>query len=125
MGKGVLECVMCLNKFENYEELRLLPHCNHDFYLDCIDACITSHVTCFVYCANLVEQIVNDNLDLLHVATLATNMVGLQSEIVVVDEAPVVSFNRTFRVAIVLVLSLCLTSRCRSLSSSSSPRKKS
>ncbi|RZS24035.1 hypothetical protein BHM03_00057056 [Ensete ventricosum] len=82
MGKGVLECVMCLNKFENYEELRLLPHCNHDFHLDCIDACLTSHVTCSVYCANLAEQIVNDNLDLLHVATLATNVVGLQFEII-------------------------------------------
>ncbi|RWW37086.1 hypothetical protein BHE74_00057864 [Ensete ventricosum] len=82
MGKGVLECVMCLNKFENYEELRLLPHCNHDFHLDCNDACLTSHVTCSVYCANLAEQIVNDNLDLLHVATLATNVVGLQFEII-------------------------------------------
>lgn len=56
VGKGALECAVCICEFEDDEELRLLPHCNHVFHPDCIDAWLAAHVTCPVCRANLTEQ---------------------------------------------------------------------
>ncbi|KAK9292330.1 hypothetical protein L1049_020296 [Liquidambar formosana] len=53
IGKGALECAVCLNEFEDDETLRLLPKCDHVFHPDCIDAWLTSHTTCPVCRANL------------------------------------------------------------------------
>ncbi|CAL9778381.1 unnamed protein product [Musa acuminata subsp. burmannicoides] len=75
VGKGTLECAVCLNDFKDDEELRLLPHV---FHFDCIDAWLASYVTCPICHANLTKQVIDDNLDLLLVSTLAINMVGLQ-----------------------------------------------
>ncbi|URD79782.1 E3 ubiquitin-protein ligase [Musa troglodytarum] len=75
VGKGVLECAVCLTKFE---ELHLFPHCSHIFHLDYVDAWFTSHVTCFVCYANLIEQVIDDNPDLLHIATPNANTMGLR-----------------------------------------------
>ncbi|XP_054804231.1 E3 ubiquitin-protein ligase ATL6-like [Prosopis cineraria] len=46
IGKGALECAVCLNEFKDYETLRLLPKCNHVFHPSCIEAWLSSHVTC-------------------------------------------------------------------------------
>ncbi|KAK4280369.1 hypothetical protein QN277_012000 [Acacia crassicarpa] len=46
MGKGALECAVCLNEFKDNETLRLLPKCNHVFHPSCIEAWLSSHVTC-------------------------------------------------------------------------------
>lgn len=46
IGKGSLECAVCLSEFEDSETLRLLPKCSHVFHPDCIDAWLASHVTC-------------------------------------------------------------------------------
>ncbi|XP_062159756.1 RING-H2 finger protein ATL11-like [Alnus glutinosa] len=54
IGKGSLECAVCLNEFEDDETLRLLPKCSHVFHTDCIDAWLVSHTTCPVCRANLV-----------------------------------------------------------------------
>ncbi|KAK2996369.1 hypothetical protein RJ639_022860 [Escallonia herrerae] len=54
IGKGALECAVCLNEFEEAETLRLLPSCSHVFHPDCIDAWLASHVTCPVCRSNLV-----------------------------------------------------------------------
>ncbi|KAF8406064.1 hypothetical protein HHK36_008144 [Tetracentron sinense] len=56
IGKGALECAVCLNEFEDHETLRLLPKCDHVFHPDCIDAWLGSHTTCPVCRANLVPQ---------------------------------------------------------------------
>ncbi|XP_044475164.1 RING-H2 finger protein ATL11-like [Mangifera indica] len=56
IGKGSLECAVCLNEFEDDETLRLLPKCSHVFHSDCIDAWLASHNTCPVCRANLVPQ---------------------------------------------------------------------
>lgn len=56
IGKGALECAVCLNEFEDDETLRLLPKCDHVFHPDCIDAWLESHVTCPVCRANLAPQ---------------------------------------------------------------------
>lgn len=53
IGKGVLECAVCLNEFEESETLRLIPKCDHVFHPECIDAWLESHVTCPVCRANL------------------------------------------------------------------------
>ncbi|XP_020575567.1 E3 ubiquitin-protein ligase ATL31-like [Phalaenopsis equestris] len=46
IGKGALECAICLNEFEDDETIRLLPECDHVFHLECIDAWLGTHVTC-------------------------------------------------------------------------------
>ncbi|MFQ6669650.1 hypothetical protein Gotur_034814 [Gossypium turneri] len=56
IGKGALECAVCLNEFEDEETLRLIPKCNHVFHPDCIDAWLASHTTCPVCRANLAPQ---------------------------------------------------------------------
>ncbi|OAY85298.1 E3 ubiquitin-protein ligase ATL31 [Ananas comosus] len=56
IGKGSLECAVCLSEFEDDETLRLLPTCSHAFHPDCIDAWLASHVTCPVCRCNLVPD---------------------------------------------------------------------
>ncbi|KAF8411404.1 hypothetical protein HHK36_003953 [Tetracentron sinense] len=56
IGKGTLECAVCLNEFEDDETLRLLPKCDHVFHPECIDAWLASHTTCPVCRANLVPE---------------------------------------------------------------------
>ncbi|TKY52195.1 E3 ubiquitin-protein ligase ATL6 [Spatholobus suberectus] len=56
VGKGTLECAVCLCEFEETETLRLIPKCDHVFHPDCIDEWLASHTTCPVCRANLVPQ---------------------------------------------------------------------
>ncbi|KAI3412785.1 uncharacterized protein J3R85_016910 [Psidium guajava] len=56
IGKGSLECAVCLNEFEDDETLRLIPKCNHAFHTDCIDSWLSSHTTCPVCRADLVPK---------------------------------------------------------------------
>uniref|UniRef100_A0A1J3F5L7 RING-type E3 ubiquitin transferase n=1 Tax=Noccaea caerulescens TaxID=107243 RepID=A0A1J3F5L7_NOCCA len=56
IGKGALECAICLNEFEEDETLRLLPKCDHVFHPHCIGAWLEGHVTCPVCRTNLSEQ---------------------------------------------------------------------
>ncbi|CAN6228345.1 unnamed protein product [Urochloa humidicola] len=53
IGKGVLECAVCLTAFEDDDDLRLLPHCSHAFHPECIDPWLQSRVTCPLCRANL------------------------------------------------------------------------
>ncbi|CAN1232815.1 E3 ubiquitin-protein ligase ATL6 [Linum perenne] len=53
IGKGALECAVCLNEFEDDETLRLIPKCDHVFHPECIDAWLESHTTCPVCRADL------------------------------------------------------------------------
>lgn len=56
IGKGALECAICLNEFEDDETLRLLPKCDHVFHPHCIGAWLQGHVTCPVCRTNLADQ---------------------------------------------------------------------
>ncbi|XP_039029187.1 E3 ubiquitin-protein ligase ATL6-like isoform X2 [Hibiscus syriacus] len=56
IGKGALECAVCLNEFEDDETLRLIPKCDHVFHPECIDAWLASHTTCPVCRANLIPE---------------------------------------------------------------------
>ncbi|CAI9759077.1 unnamed protein product [Fraxinus pennsylvanica] len=40
------ECVVCLSVFEEGEEIKQLPLCNHCFHAPCIDMWLYSHVDC-------------------------------------------------------------------------------
>ncbi|GMH00196.1 hypothetical protein Nepgr_002035 [Nepenthes gracilis] len=53
LGKGALECSVCLNEFVDPDILRLLPVCNHVFHSDCVDPWLTCRATCPVCRANL------------------------------------------------------------------------
>ncbi|GJN02765.1 hypothetical protein PR202_ga20149 [Eleusine coracana subsp. coracana] len=53
IGKGVLECAVCLTAFEDADDLRLLPHCSHAFHPECIDPWLQARVTCPLCRANL------------------------------------------------------------------------
>ncbi|KAF8012257.1 hypothetical protein BT93_I0402 [Corymbia citriodora subsp. variegata] len=52
LGKGALECAVCLAEFDDFDELKILPKCEHAFHPECIDAWLASHVTCPVCRAN-------------------------------------------------------------------------
>ncbi|KAJ4963834.1 hypothetical protein NE237_023773 [Protea cynaroides] len=56
LGKGALECAVCLNEFEDEETLRLLPKCDHVFHPECIDAWLSKRTTCPVCRANLLPE---------------------------------------------------------------------
>lgn len=53
IGRGVLECAVCLTAFEEGDDLRLLPHCSHAFHPECIDPWLEARVTCPLCRANL------------------------------------------------------------------------
>ncbi|KAF7138924.1 hypothetical protein RHSIM_Rhsim07G0205600 [Rhododendron simsii] len=55
-GMISLECAVCLSEFENAETLRLLPRCYHVFHSDCIEAWLSTHVTCPVCRSNLAPK---------------------------------------------------------------------
>ncbi|KFK37923.1 hypothetical protein AALP_AA3G048000 [Arabis alpina] len=81
LGKGVLECAICLNEFEDDETLRLLPKCDHVFHPHCIGAWLEAHVTCPVCRANLAEV----------VAEPVGTEPDLELETVIVNPEPVVA----------------------------------
>lgn len=56
IGRGALECAVCLNEFQDDETLRLIPKCDHVFHPDCIDVWLVSHITCPVCRANLTPE---------------------------------------------------------------------
>ncbi|XP_062084696.1 E3 ubiquitin-protein ligase ATL6-like [Humulus lupulus] len=56
IGKGALECAVCLCEFKDDETLRLIPKCDHVFHPECVDMWLESHTTCPVCRANLVPE---------------------------------------------------------------------
>ncbi|XP_050377686.1 RING-H2 finger protein ATL52-like [Argentina anserina] len=49
------DCAVCLSEFEEDENLRLLPKCNHAFHLPCIDTWLKSHLNCPLCRASVVS----------------------------------------------------------------------
>ncbi|KAK1374977.1 RING-type E3 ubiquitin transferase [Heracleum sosnowskyi] len=57
-GDGLIEgtdCSVCLNEFQESENLRLLPKCSHAFHVMCIDTWLRSHSNCPLCRANIVH----------------------------------------------------------------------
>ncbi|KAL8088685.1 E3 ubiquitin-protein ligase ATL6-like [Apium graveolens] len=92
IGKGALECAVCLNEFEDDETLRLLPKCDHVFHLECIDMWLASHTTCPVCRADLaanetVEPVeVSDEIPVSGMANDVDNVAEPQGEVHVTIE---------------------------------------
>lgn len=40
------ECAVCLNEFNEGENLRLMPNCEHAFHIPCIDTWLKTHSNC-------------------------------------------------------------------------------
>ncbi|XP_042503867.1 RING-H2 finger protein ATL51-like [Macadamia integrifolia] len=56
-GDGLVEgtdCSVCLNEFQEDENLRLLPKCSHAFHPTCIDTWLKAHSNCPLCRANIV-----------------------------------------------------------------------
>ncbi|KAL9259769.1 E3 ubiquitin-protein ligase ATL6-like protein [Drosera capensis] len=53
IGKGTLECAVCLTEFDDHEIIRMIPRCDHVFHTDCIDTWLAAHTTCPVCRADL------------------------------------------------------------------------
>ncbi|KAJ4957959.1 hypothetical protein NE237_025070 [Protea cynaroides] len=45
-SKRGLECAICLVEFQDNDEIRLIPVCNHVFHQNCIDEWFGNHTTC-------------------------------------------------------------------------------
>ncbi|ESQ52109.1 hypothetical protein EUTSA_v10016848mg [Eutrema salsugineum] len=56
IGKGGVECAVCLCEFDDDETLRLMPPCCHVFHADCVDVWLSDHSTCPLCRADLVLQ---------------------------------------------------------------------
>ncbi|XP_022884551.1 E3 ubiquitin-protein ligase RING1-like [Olea europaea var. sylvestris] len=58
-GQGLIEgtdCSVCLNEFQEDENLWLLPKCSHAFHVPCIDTWLRSHQNCPVCRAPIVSN---------------------------------------------------------------------
>ncbi|KAL9682608.1 hypothetical protein QQ045_014410 [Rhodiola kirilowii] len=65
IGKGILECAVCLSEFGDEDLVRLLPECDHVFHPHCIDKWLASHATCPVCRTNLLQPL--ESNDYVHV----------------------------------------------------------
>ncbi|PKU67874.1 E3 ubiquitin-protein ligase [Dendrobium catenatum] len=45
-GKGHQMCAVCLSKFDDGEDIKVLPECKHCFHVQCIDLWLKSHSSC-------------------------------------------------------------------------------
>ncbi|CAK7347200.1 unnamed protein product [Dovyalis caffra] len=86
IGKGSLECAVCLIEFEDDQTLRFIPKCSHVFHPDCIDAWLTSHVTCPLCRANLVPKPGDLPFSPIHVVDPNNDLVEPNSQNNVTDE---------------------------------------
>lgn len=68
-----IDCAVCLSKFEQHDQLRLLPLCCHAFHSDCIDMWLVTNQTCPL-CRSNVNPAEADVLS--KVLTAATNSQG-------------------------------------------------
>ncbi|KAG6602584.1 RING-H2 finger protein ATL72, partial [Cucurbita argyrosperma subsp. sororia] len=57
-GKGIREtdCPICLGDFIVGEKIKVLPKCNHEFHVRCIDTWLASHTSCPTCRQSLLEQ---------------------------------------------------------------------
>jgi E3 ubiquitin-protein ligase ATL41 len=56
-GSGWAQCVICLGLVQVGEVVRRLPACKHMFHVECIDAWLSSHSTCPICRADVVDEL--------------------------------------------------------------------
>lgn len=74
------DCSVCLSEFEEDENLRLLPKCNHAFHLPCIDTWLRSHINCPMCRAPIV-------VDPLRIPSMEPNVFVESSQIEVLENS--------------------------------------
>ncbi|KAI3666820.1 hypothetical protein L6452_41858 [Arctium lappa] len=45
-GGSATECTICLGDFMDGEKVRVLPECNHEFHVKCVDKWLAEHTSC-------------------------------------------------------------------------------
>ncbi|KAI3829506.1 hypothetical protein L1987_03631 [Smallanthus sonchifolius] len=45
-GGSATECSICLGDFVDGEKVRVLPECNHEFHVKCVDKWLKEHTSC-------------------------------------------------------------------------------
>ncbi|KAF6143058.1 hypothetical protein GIB67_041126 [Kingdonia uniflora] len=50
------DCPICLGEFADGEKVRVLPNCNHEFHVRCIDPWLVSHSSCPTCRNSLLEK---------------------------------------------------------------------
>lgn len=98
------DCSVCLSEFEENENLRLLPKCNHAFHLPCIDTWLKSHSTCPL-CRSNISFTRDSNPTILMEAPASMNMNALEyqqrgSDVVIVIQSSETSTTQHEDVAI-------------------------
>lgn len=43
---SLLQCPICLNEFQDGDQIRVLPRCQHDFHVTCIDMWLAKNSSC-------------------------------------------------------------------------------
>ncbi|KAL0862719.1 hypothetical protein Bca101_041837 [Brassica carinata] len=56
IGRGGVECVVCLCEFQDDDTLSLMPNCYHVYHAGCISVWLSDHSTCPLCRVNLVIQ---------------------------------------------------------------------
>ncbi|XP_077216515.1 RING-H2 finger protein ATL74-like [Tasmannia lanceolata] len=51
-----MDCPICLGEFVDGEKVRVLPKCNHEFHMRCIDTWLMSHSSCPTCRHSLLER---------------------------------------------------------------------
>ncbi|KAI5388919.1 RING-H2 finger protein ATL39 [Lathyrus oleraceus] len=55
------DCAICLEEFEDSDEVKMIPYCKHVFHPKCIDAWLSAHVTCPI--CRCVIKVCGGNVD--------------------------------------------------------------
>ena len=79
-GKDSLECAVCLERFEEDENLRLLPKCSHVFHSECIDVWFHSHSTCPLCRASLLPTFSEINAGVPAIGDVSRRILQAQEE---------------------------------------------
>ncbi|CAI9287435.1 unnamed protein product [Lactuca saligna] len=62
-GGSATECSICLGDFVNGEKVRVLPECNHEFHVKCVDKWLNEHASCPNCRRSLIPTKVVDGVD--------------------------------------------------------------
>jgi len=97
IGKAALECVVCLNEFQDNDKIRLLPKCHHVFHQDCIDVWLLSHMDCPVCRFKLTPDVPDIAIPIDAVTELAEQQQEETNTVRVSEEEAVMADEDIFR----------------------------
>ncbi|GMH24685.1 hypothetical protein Nepgr_026528 [Nepenthes gracilis] len=81
--EGLIEgsdCSICLTRFQEGDDLRLLPKCSHAFHISCIDVWLMSHKNCPLCRAPIIKESSSANFDLSGSSSSDLNSTGVTAQ---------------------------------------------